>query len=201
MEAEEKEQRAAGRSLNVVHTLPRSMASVPQFLAGPLERVDLSAAATQVLVITADAETAIGLAESVLKMTGPGGVELLPITSARRSSRLFATRPIHAAAGSPRALRELIQSSHLKLESVKTVVLAWAEEILTGADQDVEALEAVMSELPKDAARIVVTSRAGTRVNEFAERYLRRAQRSEPDATEELEPVSLRYITVSSGSR
>jgi hypothetical protein len=84
VEPEEQEERGSGRSQNVVHTLPRSMASVPRFLTGPLERLDPAAGTSQLVVITADAETAVALAEAVLRMTGPAGIELIPVTSARR---------------------------------------------------------------------------------------------------------------------
>lgn len=201
METEEREERGSGRSQNVVHTLPRSMASVPGFLTGPLERIDAAAGGTQVLVITADPETALALAEAVVRMTGPAGIELLPVTSARRAGRLMAGRPVLAAAGSPRDIRDLMSGSHLKLDSVNTVVLAWADEILAGDEDDVEALEAVMSELPKDCARIVVTSRAEGRVNAFAERYLRRAHRDVPVEEAEAISVPLQYVTVSATSR
>lgn len=202
MESEEKDERGSGRSQNVVHTLPRSMASVPRFLTGPLERVDPAAGGTQVLVITADPESAVAMAAAVLRMTGPAGIELLPVTSARRAARIMADRPVLAAAGSPRDIRDLLRGSHLKLDGVKSVVLAWADEILAGDDNDIEALEAVMSELPKDAARIVVTSRTEGRVNAFAERYLRRAHRDLPaDADEQGEPIALQYMTVAAGSR
>ena len=201
MEPEEREDRGSGRSQNVVHTLSRSMASVPSFLTGPLERVDPAAGGTQVLVITADSETALGLAEAVLRMTGPAGIELLPVTTARRASRLMTGRPVLAAAGSPRDIRDLVRGSHLKLESVSAVVLAWADEILAGDPEDIEALEAVMSELPKDAARIVVTSRNEGRVNAFAERYLRRAHRDIPVDDESAALVPIQYVTVSSTSR
>lgn len=202
MESEEKEERGSGRSQNVVHTLPRSMASVPHFLTGPLERVDPAAGGTQVLVITADPESAVALAEAVLRMTGPAGIELLPVTSARRAARLMAGRPVLAAAGSPRDFRDLLRGSHLKLDGVKSVILAWADEILAGDANDIEALESVMSEIPKDAARIVVTTRSDGRVNAFAERYLRRAHRDVPaDAEEQGEPIALQYLTVSAGSR
>jgi hypothetical protein len=202
VETEEKEERGSGRSQNVVHTLPRSMASVPQFLTGPLERVDPVAGGTQVLVITPDAETAVALAEAVLRMTGPAGIELLPVTTARRASRLMAGRPVLAIAGSARDVRDLVKGSHLKLESVKSVVLAWADEILSGEADEIEALEAVMSELPKEAARIVVTSRSEGRVNAFAERYLRRARRdAEAETGEESAPVSIQYLMVSGSSR
>lgn len=202
METEERDERGSGRSQNVVHTLPRSMASVPQFLTGPLERIDPTAGSTQLLVITADAETAVALAEAVLRMTGPAGIELLPVTTARRAKRLMAGRPVLAAAGSPRDIRDLVRGSELKLDEVKAVVIAWADEILNSGEDEVEALELVMNELPKDAARIVVTSRSEGRVNAFAERYLRRARREvEQDSGENAEPVSIQYVTVSSSSR
>ena len=201
VETEEREERGSGRSQNVVHTLPRSMASVPRFLTGPLERLDPAAGSTQLVVITADAETAIALAEAVLKMTGPAGMELIPVTSARRAGRLMAGRPVHAVAGSPRDIRDLVRSSHLKLDGVTSIVLAWADEILAGHADDIEALEAVMSELPKEAARIVVTSRSEGRVNAFAERYLRRAHRDLPIDETEASPVTVQYVTVTSTSR
>lgn len=202
METEERDERGSGRSQNVVHTLPRSMASVPNFLTGPLERLDPTAGTMQLLVITADAETAVALAEAVLRITGPAGIELLPITTARRARRLLADRPVLAAAGSPRDIRDLLKGSQLKLDSIKSVVLAWADEILSGGEDDVAALEAVMSEVPRDAARVVVTSRNEGRVNAFAERYLRRAHREAAvDPDENAEPVAIQYVTVSKGSR
>lgn len=202
METEERDERGSGRSQNVVHTLPRSMASVPKFLTGPLERVDPTAGSTQLLVITADAETALAMAEAVLRMTGPAGIELLPVTTPRRASRLMAERPVLAAAGSPTDLRELVRGSQLKLDDVKAVVLAWADEILASGQEIVDALEAIMGELPKDAARIVVTSRSEGRVNAFAERYLRRARREvEDDADIASTPVAIQYVTVTASSR
>ncbi len=178
------------------------MASVPRFLTGPLERVDPAAGATQLLVLTSDPESSVAIAEAVLELTGPAGIELLPVTSPRRASRLIAGRPVLAVAGAPRDIRDLVRGSHLKLDSVKSVVLAWADEILAGNPDDIEALEAVMSELPKDAARIVVTSRSEGRVNAFAERYLRRAHRDAP-AEDEAEgtPIPLQYVTVTPGTR
>ena len=202
MDTEERDERGSGRSQNVVHTLPRSMASVPQFLTGPLERIDPTLGTTQVLVITADAETAVALAEAALRMTGPAGIELLPVTTPRRAKRLMAGRPVLSAAGSPRDIRDLVKGSELKLDSVKAVVIAWADEILNSGPEEVEALELVMNELPKDAARIVVTSRSEGRVNAFAERYLRRAHRDAPmEAETDAEPVTLQYVMVTSATR
>jgi ATP-dependent RNA helicase DeaD len=134
-------------------------------------------------------------------MTGPAGIELLPITSARRATRMMAGRPVLATAGSPRDVRDLVKSTNLKLDSVKAVVLAWADEILAGDEEDIEALEAVMGELPKDAARIVVTSRSEGRVNAFAERYLRRALRDVTPEDDSTAAVPVQYVTVAATAR
>lgn len=201
MESEEREA-ATGRSLNVVHILPQSMDSVPRFLLGPLERVDPSAGGTQLVVVTEDPESAVAMAEAVLAMTGPGGIELFPVTSPRRAARLMQGRPVLAIAGAPTDLAELIRGSQLKLQDVRTLVVAWADNLLEGDPEANAALELVMTELPKDAARVVVTAHADARVDGFVERYLRRARRmDESEAAEGGEPVSIQYITASAASR
>ena len=178
------------------------MDSVPRFLNGPLERVDPTAGTTQLVVVTADAEAAVALAEAVLRLTGLGGIELFPVTSARRAARLMQGRPVMAIAGAPADLADLIRGTHLKMYAVQTLVLAWADELFEGDPEATAALELVMTELPKDAARVVVTDRADKRVDAFVERYLRRARRmDEQEVPDNAEPVSLRYVTVSASSR
>lgn len=201
MESEEREA-ATGRSQNVVHVLPQSMDSVPRFLTAPLERVDPVAGGIQLVVLTADPEAAVALAEAVLRLTGIGGIELFPVTSARRATRVMQGRPILAVAGAPADLADLIRGSHLKLDAVRTLVLAWVDDVLDGEPEANNALELVMTEVPKDAARIVVTERADARVDAFVERYLRRARRiDEREAIDETTPVPLQYVTVSAASR
>ena len=201
MESEEREA-ATGRSLNVVHILPQSMDSVPRFLLGPLERVDPIAGGTQLVVVTEDPESAVAMAEAVLAITGPGGIELFPVTSPRRAARLMQGRPVLAIAGAPTDLAELIRGSHLKLQDVRTLVVAWADNLLEGDPEANAALELVMTELPKDAARVVVTAHADARVDGFVERYLRRARRiDESETPEGAEPISIQYMTASATSR
>jgi hypothetical protein len=178
------------------------MDSVPRFLLGPLERVDPTTGGTQLVVVTEDPESAVALAEAVLAMTGPAGIELFPVTSARRAARLMQGRPVLAIAGAPTDLAELIRGSHLKLQDVRTLVVAWADNLLEGDPEANAALELVMTELPKDAARAVVTAHADARVDGFVERYLRRARRiDESEATPGGEPVSIQYVTASANSR
>ncbi len=201
MESEEREA-ATGRSQNVVHVLPQSMSSVPRFVTAPLERVDPVLGGIQLVVVTTDAETAIAMAEAVLRLTGLGGIELFPVTTARRAARLMKGRPVHAVAGAPGDLADLIRGSHLKMQAVRTVVLAWVDELLEDDPEATAALELLMTEVPKEAARILVTERAAARVDAFVERYLRRARRiDEREPIEGAEPVAIQYLTVSSASR
>lgn len=201
MESEEREA-ATGRSQNVVHVLPQSIDSVPRFLTGPLERIDPAAGGVQLVVVTADPESAVALAGAVLKLTGPGGIELFPVTSARRAARLIQGRSVLAIAGTPWDLAEMIRTSSLKLSHARTLVVAWADDFFEGDPDATAALELVMTELPKDAARTVVTGKADHRVDAFVERYLRRARRmDEHETADDAEPVSLQYVTVSPTSR
>lgn len=197
MESQEPEA-ATGRSRNVVHILPRSTDSVARFLTGPLERIDPVAGGTQLVVVTEDGESAVVLAQTVLGLTGMGGIELFPVTSPRRAARIIAERPVLAIAGSPGDLVELIRGSDIKLEGVKTIVLAWADDLLETASEASSSLDMLMTEIPKDAARVVVTTNADARVDAFVERYLRRARRmDERDTAQDAEPLSVQYVTVS----
>ena len=101
-ELEEVSERATGqvsRGQNLVYTLPHATESIAEFLTPALARIDPSAGGTQVVVVTRDAETALTISETVLKLSGPGGIEVVPVTSAARAGRIFKSRPVLAVAG------------------------------------------------------------------------------------------------------
>src|SRR6202162_749152 len=133
LESEEVEERAsgqAGRPQNLVYTLPHTTESIAEFLTPVLARIDPSAGGTQVVVVTRDAETALTISETILRLSGPVGIEVVPVTSAARAGRIFQTRPVLAVAGSASELGSLVRASILKLDTVRTLVLAWADDIL-----------------------------------------------------------------------
>src|ERR1700682_1264398 len=133
LESEEVGERASGqvgRPQNLLYTLPHTTQSIAEFLAPGLAPIDPAAGGTQVVVVTRDAETALTVSETVLRLTGPAGIEVVPITSASRAARLFNTRPVLAVTGSASELGGLVRASLLKVDSVKTVVLAWAGDTL-----------------------------------------------------------------------
>jgi ATP-dependent RNA helicase DeaD len=193
---------AVGRNKNVVYSLPLALDSVPVFLQAPLERIDPAAGGTQLLIITPDADSALAISEAVLGMTGLGGIEVLPVTTAGRARRLLAMRPILGIAGSAVEIKSLIESANLKLDSVGTIVLAWVDETLKQGTETVSALEAIMSEVPRDAARVLVARTNTPAVEEVIERYLRRARREAgPETSVGEQDLELRYVTVSAASR
>src|SRR5438105_11216427 len=158
-ELEEVGERAsahAGRAQNLIYTLPHATESIAEFLSPILGRVDPSAGGTQVVVVTRDAETALTISETILRLSGPGAIEVVPITSAARAGRIFRSRPVLAVAGPAKELEALVQASLLKLDRVRTVVLSWADDILDEGPDAVRALEALLGEV-SDAARIIVT--------------------------------------------
>ena len=77
-------------------------------------------------------------------------------------------------------------------------MLAWADVMNDAAG---EPLEAVMAEVPKDAARVIVASHMTPAVEALAERYARRARRSNVAPVVEEIAVDLRYVAIAPQAR
>src|SRR3954466_12360993 len=122
-EAGERASTQSARVQNLVYTLPYTTESIAEFLTPALSRVDPAAGGTQVLVVTRDAETALTISETVLRLSGPAGIEVVPVTSASRTGRIFRSRPVLAVAGTAPELEALVQASVLKLDAVRIVAL------------------------------------------------------------------------------
>lgn len=199
-------QTGVGRGQSLVYTLPHTTESIAEFLTPALARVDPSAAGTQVVVVTRDAETALVISEETLRLSGPGGIEVVPITSAARASRLFKSRPVLAVAGTASELLELVRASMLKLDTVRTIALAWADDILEDGADSVTALEGLLGEL-SEAGRIVVTRKLTPAVESLVERYARRARRVGPadmvmpPTPADYEMPIIKYVTVAGSAR
>jgi hypothetical protein len=208
-ELEEVGERAAAhaaRAQSLVYTLPHTTESIAEFLTPILTRVDPAAGGTQVVVVTRDAETALTISETILRLSGPGGIEVVPVTSAGRAGRIFKERPVLAVAGTATELGELVRASLLKVDAVRTVAVAWLDDILQEGSETVSALEAVLGEL-SDAGRVIVTRKTTPDVENFVERYARRARRvgvtdtEAPQVPVDYEMPILRYVTVARDAR
>src|SRR4029079_4463920 len=208
-ELEEAGERATGqvaRSQNVVYTLPHATESIREFLTPALGRVDPGAGGTQVVVVTRDPETALTISETVLRFSGPAAIEIVPITSASRAGRIFKSRPVLAVAGTPTELQALVRASLLKLENVRTIVLAWVDDVLDEGAGAVRALEGLLSEAP-EASRTIVARKMAPAVEDLVERYARRARRAGVAQTEapqlpaDYELPIVKYVTVAGSAR
>ena len=200
MEQEEREGSSISRNQNVIYTLPHDSASAAQVLQPGLERIDAAVAETQMLVVTADAEAALAIVGTVIELAGDAAIRAVPVTSVRRAQRLTRDRPAHVVVGAPAQLLALLQAASLKLANVRTLVLAWADDIVA-SDASAE-LEAVLGELPKEAARVLVTSHSTPAVEALIERYLRRGRRAGTSAASDDQPgIPMQYVTVAPGSR
>jgi ATP-dependent RNA helicase DeaD len=180
------------RGLNQLHVVPEDWQAAIGAIQPLIDRVEPNTPALQLLVVTSDAEAAAGIA-SLITSVSSGGVRTLAATEARRAGRILRTTQAQAVVAPPHVLLELVQSTVLKLDSIKTVVLAWVDELDETA---IAALETVMSEVPKETARVVLASTVSPAVEVLIERYARRARRVVPGAAEPLAPVSLSYVTV-----
>ena len=196
----------AGRPQNLVYTLPHTTESIAEFLTPALARADASAGGTQVVVITRDAETALTVSEAVLKLLGPAGIEVVPITNASRAGRIFKSRPVLAVAGPATELSGLVRASLLKLDAVKVIVLAWVDDILESGPLEVAALEALLSEAA-EAGRVIVARKVTPVVEDIVERYARRARQvgvADPELQampENYELPIIRHVTVGAAAR
>ena len=194
----EREAGDARAPQHVVHVLPHAPNVIARFLSPALDRIAADASATQLLVITPDAETALAIAEAARALKNHPVV--VPVTAAGRGSRLLASRVAPAVAAAPGALVSLMRSSTIKLDAVRTVIVAWANEIFDAHEE--ESLEVVLAEIPKEANRILVADVMTPAVEALAERHLRRASRQAVEgASEPASDVALRYVAAPTAAR
>ena len=195
----EREAGIARSAQHAVHVLPHAPNAIPRFLRPALERVAADANATQLLVITPDAETALAIAD-VARSISSRPAPIVPITAAGRGGRLLASRVTPAIAAAPSTLMSLLRSSAVKLDGVRTVVITWANEMFEARED--EALEIVLAEIPKDASRILVADQMTPQVEALVERHLRRASRQGVESASEPAPdLAIRYVTTSTSGR
>lgn len=158
-----------------MHVLPSEWAAATPVLDAILPRVDADAGATQLLVITADADAAVGIADALARARAGTPPRVVAATGADRTARVLRAGAAPVVIGAPSQLLALLRGSALKMDAVRWVAIAWLDEILAGVAGD--ELEAVLADVPKDAARIVITSTTGASVEDFLERHARRAYR------------------------
>lgn len=189
------------RTQNAVYTLPRDWSSLAQVLTPLVERIDPLNAATQLLIVTPDVESTVGLVAGAFTRFGVQGIDVLPATGAARAGRLLKSDPARAVAGPPWVLRELFSASSLRLDGLQSILLAWVDDLVAEPGEGLTDLETVLSEAPKDATRTLVARGITPALEKFIERHMHQARRigTVGSATESRLPLS--YVTTSLAAR
>jgi DbpA-like RNA binding protein len=124
------------------------------------------------------------------------------VTSLSRAARLLKEGAAAVLAGALPDLTALVARAVLKLEAVRTVVLAWPEALVAG--EDAAALDSLLAEA-KDARRIILSWNPAV-LRDFLERHAHRAHMEGAPPLDEsarpLPPVGpARYVVVSPSRR
>lgn len=186
------------RGQNQLHFVPQDWQAATTVLEPLIARLEEGSGTTQMVIVTNDVDAAAGIGGRLgPRIAESRQLRLLAATHARRALRVLRRGPAHILIATPEVLAELLQSATVKLDDVKVAVLAWLDDLDSKGTQ---SLETVMTEVPKDAARIVVASGGDGGVDQLVERYARRARRMQ-GVTADAEPVSISYLAVGDVAR
>jgi ATP-dependent RNA helicase DeaD len=175
VEHEAPETASVSRGQNAVHIVPADWDAAPGPLARLLDRAPAEADEVQAVVLVADADAAVGVADALIRARGGVPPRIVAATGAARAARVLRAGAAPVIVGAPAQIVALVRSAALKLSQVRALGVAWVDEILAaGGAAD---LEAVMAEVPKDAPRTILTAQLLPAVEDFLERYVRRAPR------------------------
>ena len=138
-----------------------------------LSQIDTKIKTPQVLVLAPTRELAIQVAEAFQKYaTKMKGFHVLPIyggQDARGQIRQL-ERGVHVVVGTPGRVMDLIRRKSLKLNSIKTLVLDEADEMLRmGFIDDVEW---VMEQLPTERQIALFSATMPTQIHKITQKYL-----------------------------
>jgi len=188
------------RGQNAVHVMPLDWAAAEEVLDTLISRMDPARTETQLLLVTADAESAAAAAAAVVRVVGDRPLRVIAATASARASRLLKAAPAQVVTGAPAELAALLQASALKPDAVRGVVFAWLDPILE--TDDAKPLENLLGELPKEGARVVLAAEVTPALEALIERYARRARRSVEAPPEEGQaPLNAEYVTTSGTGR
>jgi hypothetical protein len=120
------------------------------------------------LVISADADRAVALADGMQAALVSAGRPAVAVSGlARAERRLAASEPDVLFAGSADAV-VLLKRSVLKPAAFRAIVVAWPEQL---DDDGAAALESLLAECDKEAQRIILSAEPGPALDGLIERY------------------------------
>ena len=203
VEQSERPSTGVSRSQHVLHIVPQLWEAITPVVTGALERVDPDAAEPQLLVITPDNDTAMDVARLAAALPAANGRRIVPVSEGGRAARLLKARPAPVVIGSAVALAELVSATALKLAGLKAVLFVWAEEVVERTPP--ETLDALLTEVPREAARLATAGVETPELEAFVERQMFRARRAgesrDAGASTGGAPFDVEVLTVPAGNR
>jgi hypothetical protein len=160
---------------------------------------DASAGVLRTLVLTTDADAAVGTAACVAAEMGAGGALLAALTTASRAQRVLTHSTPVGAAIPVTAAAALLARAALPMADIAMVVIQMPTE---GDTASLEALDTVLAEVPKGARRVLVAAGESAALDALAERHLFKARRVREDTLEEVvSTATIRALTTGRAAR
>ncbi len=195
MTAPTRETAGTVRSAHVAYFMPPDWARIARHATPALERTSGDAPAVRLLVLVPDAGAALALTRALASLPAAAGRRFIAATSPARLQRLLGAGAADAIVGAADVLAAALGASALKLDEVRTVLFAAADEM----DVESDALAAVLAEVPKEAARLLTALAPTDGVEALISRYMHRARRVTEDVTpaeDAKAAATVRYLTV-----
>jgi hypothetical protein len=165
----------SSRATNVLYLMPPDAARLAQLVLPALaSTTESKSAGLRALVLTEDEETAVGVARHAAREIGGGLAPIVALTSPARAKRVLQSAIPGAAVMPTRVAAALIAQSALPLGELRQIIVTMpthAEAAGFG-----EVLGGIMSEIPKNATRLLVAARETPDVEMIVERHFFKAR-------------------------
>jgi ATP-dependent RNA helicase DeaD len=155
------------------------------FALPALQLIDASRREPQVLVLVPTRELAVQVSEAMFKYGRELGVKVVPVFGGQPIQRQLQAldRGVHVVVATPGRALDHIGRGSLALDSVRTVILDEADEMLDmGFTDDIEA---ILQSTPDDRQTVLFSATMPSRITSIAKRYQRDPARitiGRPDA-------------------
>jgi ATP-dependent RNA helicase DeaD len=147
------------------------------FALPALQMIDTERREPQVLVLVPTRELAVQVSEAMFRYGRELGVKVVPVFGGQPIARQLQAldRGVHVVVATPGRALDHIGRGSLELESIHTVILDEADEMLDmGFTDDIEA---ILESTPRDRQTVLFSATMPGRIRSIAERYQRDPQR------------------------
>ncbi|MEI6740265.1 MAG: DbpA RNA binding domain-containing protein [Gemmatimonadaceae bacterium] len=152
------------------------------------------------LLICPTVEQALSAADQARLLLADLTARVVPVSQVARARRVIANGPVAVIAGTPADLLALRKDAALPLDHLKAVILIGLDDLLAAGA--IDALRALLGDIPSDALRVATVDTEGPDVTEFLDAQLRKARRiAPPSAIDAPLAVVPQYLITAANAR